>query len=426
MPDIRELPAHSRLDVAEPYRVYELLPPVHKDDKIRRRVYKRPSSSSSTGLSLYGNTTLPTLSNLNGTSLLAGSNPTPTSDNLNAILSTSSTTPPQISPVQNLSKNSQNLLNNNLNIANLLAARNRAPVLQPANQLETLQKLLLINQQTNLQNQLRLLQQQQAQNILAAAQQNQVAAQTVAQTSPATVASVQPQPQTPQTTANSNNFQNLLQFALTRPAIKDYNPAVSSKNTLPELGPSPAKIQKLEVNTQAPAAVIPSPALPDNKSNIIQQVINHLNKSNSTGVDKNNILNEIVHLLNKSDNQKLQNLQSTSAVNTAALATSASCSSSTPVLPTQVTGQLPALPVSSSSISPVQPNLENPVPHHEPSTVTKSETKERKTSTDQDNTSGNFSISKSLNDSEVIEDSAQKTDLKDKHDCENEIVEILK
>lgn len=43
MPDIRELPELSRLDVSDPYRVYELLPPVHKgnDDKIRRRVYKR-------------------------------------------------------------------------------------------------------------------------------------------------------------------------------------------------------------------------------------------------------------------------------------------------------------------------------------------------------------------------------------------------
>ena len=30
MPDIRELPERSRLDVSEPYRVYQLLPPVHK------------------------------------------------------------------------------------------------------------------------------------------------------------------------------------------------------------------------------------------------------------------------------------------------------------------------------------------------------------------------------------------------------------
>ena len=30
MPDIRELPERSRLDISEPYRVYQLLPPVHK------------------------------------------------------------------------------------------------------------------------------------------------------------------------------------------------------------------------------------------------------------------------------------------------------------------------------------------------------------------------------------------------------------
>ncbi|CAG5082114.1 Oidioi.mRNA.OKI2018_I69.PAR.g10034.t1.cds [Oikopleura dioica] len=43
MPDIRELPDLSRLDISDPYRVYELLPAVHKgsEDKIRRRVYKR-------------------------------------------------------------------------------------------------------------------------------------------------------------------------------------------------------------------------------------------------------------------------------------------------------------------------------------------------------------------------------------------------
>lgn len=46
MPDIRELPELSRLDVADPYRVYELLPPVHKEDKIRRRVYKRPAEAN--------------------------------------------------------------------------------------------------------------------------------------------------------------------------------------------------------------------------------------------------------------------------------------------------------------------------------------------------------------------------------------------
>ena len=66
MPDIRELPEHSRLDVAEPFRVYELLPPVHKDDKIRRRVYKRSASSASSGLFGSGGG-LPTLSqNLSG------------------------------------------------------------------------------------------------------------------------------------------------------------------------------------------------------------------------------------------------------------------------------------------------------------------------------------------------------------------------
>ena len=30
MPDIRELPEMSRLDISDPYRVYELLPAVHK------------------------------------------------------------------------------------------------------------------------------------------------------------------------------------------------------------------------------------------------------------------------------------------------------------------------------------------------------------------------------------------------------------
>jgi hypothetical protein len=66
MPDIRELPDLSRLDISDPYRVYELLPAVHKgkrekmanhhisyfkipgsDDKIRRRVYKRERVSDS-------------------------------------------------------------------------------------------------------------------------------------------------------------------------------------------------------------------------------------------------------------------------------------------------------------------------------------------------------------------------------------------
>lgn len=50
MPDIRELPELSRLDISDPYRVYELLPPIHKgsgnDDKIRRRVYKRSATGS--------------------------------------------------------------------------------------------------------------------------------------------------------------------------------------------------------------------------------------------------------------------------------------------------------------------------------------------------------------------------------------------
>ena len=30
MPDIRELPDMSRLDISDPYRVYELLPAMHK------------------------------------------------------------------------------------------------------------------------------------------------------------------------------------------------------------------------------------------------------------------------------------------------------------------------------------------------------------------------------------------------------------
>lgn len=49
MPDIRELPDLSRLDISDPYRVYELLPSVHKgsEDKIRRRVYKRERVSDS-------------------------------------------------------------------------------------------------------------------------------------------------------------------------------------------------------------------------------------------------------------------------------------------------------------------------------------------------------------------------------------------
>ena len=33
MPDIRELPDLSRLDISDPYRVYELLPAVHKGKK---------------------------------------------------------------------------------------------------------------------------------------------------------------------------------------------------------------------------------------------------------------------------------------------------------------------------------------------------------------------------------------------------------
>jgi len=46
MPDIRELPERSRLDVSEPYRVYQLLPPVHKASQIRRRNNIKSSSSS--------------------------------------------------------------------------------------------------------------------------------------------------------------------------------------------------------------------------------------------------------------------------------------------------------------------------------------------------------------------------------------------
>ena len=32
MPDIKELPNKSRLDISEPYRVYQLLPPIHKGE----------------------------------------------------------------------------------------------------------------------------------------------------------------------------------------------------------------------------------------------------------------------------------------------------------------------------------------------------------------------------------------------------------
>jgi len=46
MPDIRELPDRSRLDVSEPYRVYQLLPPVHKASQIRRRINIKSTSSS--------------------------------------------------------------------------------------------------------------------------------------------------------------------------------------------------------------------------------------------------------------------------------------------------------------------------------------------------------------------------------------------
>jgi len=52
MPDIRELPDMSRLDISDPYRVYELLPAMHKgkgaDEKIRRRIYKRSSPAITT------------------------------------------------------------------------------------------------------------------------------------------------------------------------------------------------------------------------------------------------------------------------------------------------------------------------------------------------------------------------------------------
>ncbi|XP_039270408.2 uncharacterized protein LOC120345081 [Styela clava] len=45
MPDIREIPERSRLDISEPYRVYHFLPPVHKDTQIRRRLQRRHSQA---------------------------------------------------------------------------------------------------------------------------------------------------------------------------------------------------------------------------------------------------------------------------------------------------------------------------------------------------------------------------------------------
>ena len=33
MQDIKEIPGRSRLDISEPYRVYQLLPPIHKGRK---------------------------------------------------------------------------------------------------------------------------------------------------------------------------------------------------------------------------------------------------------------------------------------------------------------------------------------------------------------------------------------------------------
>lgn len=44
MQDIKEIPSRSRLDISEPYRVYQLLPPIHKASQIRRRFYHRSHS----------------------------------------------------------------------------------------------------------------------------------------------------------------------------------------------------------------------------------------------------------------------------------------------------------------------------------------------------------------------------------------------
>ena len=41
MPDIRELPEMSRLDISDPYRVYELLPPMHKGNFRKYDLNKR-------------------------------------------------------------------------------------------------------------------------------------------------------------------------------------------------------------------------------------------------------------------------------------------------------------------------------------------------------------------------------------------------
>nr|NP_001071742.1 interferon regulatory factor like protein [Ciona intestinalis]BAE06513.1 interferon regulatory factor like protein [Ciona intestinalis] len=61
MPDIQEIPERSRLDISEPYRVYRLLPPVHKASQIRRRLFKRSQSHDTDAMTSYGNP-LPTSS----------------------------------------------------------------------------------------------------------------------------------------------------------------------------------------------------------------------------------------------------------------------------------------------------------------------------------------------------------------------------
>ncbi|XP_078492605.1 interferon regulatory factor like protein [Ciona intestinalis] len=61
MPDIQEIPERSRLDISEPYRVYKLLPPIHKASQIRRRLFKRSQSHDTDAMTSYGNP-LPTSS----------------------------------------------------------------------------------------------------------------------------------------------------------------------------------------------------------------------------------------------------------------------------------------------------------------------------------------------------------------------------
>uniref|UniRef100_H2YMS0 IRF tryptophan pentad repeat domain-containing protein n=1 Tax=Ciona savignyi TaxID=51511 RepID=H2YMS0_CIOSA len=53
MPDIQEIPERSRLDISEPYRVYRLLPPVHKASQIRRRLFKRSQSHDTDTMTSY-------------------------------------------------------------------------------------------------------------------------------------------------------------------------------------------------------------------------------------------------------------------------------------------------------------------------------------------------------------------------------------